>query len=96
MSPRTPENTIELHVAHSGLGWDYGIWLGTNLNKGWTIECDMEDGAFNGALTPAGKDPMLHFQVREDAEGNSTFTLQADAHAVWDPEKRQLTVGHVP
>lgn len=80
-------------------GWPYALLLGTDPARGWSFECDMENGILTAALTPAGQDAMVLIAARQtEADGNrydhsTTATIAIEgAKAAWDPEKRTLTV----
>ena len=80
-------------------GWPYALMLGTDPARGWSLECDMEQGRLTAALTPAGPDAMLLISAEQPESGDSrydhttTATISIEgAQAAWDPDKSALTV----
>lgn len=58
-------------------GWPYFILLGTDMDRGWTIEADMQGGKFVAAFTPAGVDPLFLMTAEEEGpEDHPTTTVR--------------------
>jgi hypothetical protein len=89
-------NTIALTQHDPAEGWGHALLFGTDLDAGWTLECDMQDGAVTAAFTPAGTDPLFLMTVKgPPAHGTQrshiVITVERD-DVEWDPIARTLTI----
>jgi hypothetical protein len=89
-------NEIKLVFHDPDEGWGHCLLLGTDMDRGWTIECDMENGRFISALTPAGYDPIFLMQIEPTSNityAGTVVRIQVEAGiAEWDAVKRELTI----
>ena len=87
--------------AERGSGWPYTLSLGTDNERGWMIELDMENGALVAAFTPAGVDNLFHLSATEidTVEHGLVTTARVTVEtgtATWDEATRTLLITNHP
>lgn len=89
-------NKISLACHDPDEGWGHGVLFGTDMDRGWTLECDMQDGKLISAFTPAGQDPIFLMQATptssEEYHG-TVVRIQVECDDVtWDADTRTLII----
>jgi hypothetical protein len=86
-------NKVELHHHEPDEGWDWGLMLGTDHRRGWTLEGSMENEEATFAITPAGHDALAHVTLTNGPgdypDTALSITIEADG-ATWDAKTRTL------